>query len=130
LPVVPIPWEEASEARQLAAGQIGVSWLPDDLWSRGKCGLKILQYEAAGLPVVANRVGVHRSMVLDGWNGFLTDTPDEWVDALRRLAADSELRERLGRQARADVSARYSVAAWAPAFVAALEGVRGRSQAA
>ena len=47
----------ADEARQLAAGQIGVSWLPDDLWSRGKCGLKVFQYQAAGLPVVANPVG-------------------------------------------------------------------------
>ena len=57
LPVVPIAWSEHTEACELAAGNIGVSWLPDDLWSHGKCGLKILQYHAAGLPVVANPVG-------------------------------------------------------------------------
>ncbi len=58
LPVVcRSPGRGQTEARELAAGQIGVSWLPDDLWSRGKCGLKVLQYQAAGLPVVANPVG-------------------------------------------------------------------------
>ena len=63
LPVIPVNWKQQTEARELASGQIGISWVPDDLWSRGKCGLKILQYQAAGLPVVANPVGVHREMI-------------------------------------------------------------------
>ena len=60
LPIVPVAWNEETEAHEIAAGQIGISWIPDDLWSRGKCGLKVLQYQAAGLPVVANPVGAHR----------------------------------------------------------------------
>jgi glycosyltransferase involved in cell wall biosynthesis len=59
LPVVAVPWSEATEAEALAVGDAGISWIPDDLWSRGKCGLKILQYQASGLPVLANPVGVH-----------------------------------------------------------------------
>ena len=51
---------------ELAAGDVGVALMPDDLWSRGKCGLKILQYQAAGLPVLANPVGVHHEMVEPG----------------------------------------------------------------
>ena len=66
LPVVPIPWAEEWEAHDLAAGQIGISWLPDDLWSRGKCGLKVLQYQAARLPVVANPVGMQAEMIEPG----------------------------------------------------------------
>ena len=96
IPVVPVAWDEQTEARELAAGQIGVSWLPDDLWSRGKCGLKVLQYQAAGLPVVANPVGSHREMIRDGETGFLATTPDEWVDAVRRLAGDARLRQKMG----------------------------------
>ena len=81
IPVIPVAWNEQTEAREIAAGHIGVSWLPDDLWSRGKCGLKVLQYQAAGLPVVANPVGSHCEMIRDGETGFLATTPDEWVAA-------------------------------------------------
>jgi glycosyltransferase involved in cell wall biosynthesis len=130
LTVVPIPWSEATEPRDLAEGDVGISMVPDDLWSRGKCGLKVLQYEAACLPVVASRVGVHPTMVRDGWNGFLAGTPAEWVACIRTLARDPGLRERLGRQARADVAVRYGVARWSPAFVAAVAGARDQSQAA
>jgi glycosyltransferase involved in cell wall biosynthesis len=130
LETVAVPWSEQTEAHDLAAADIGISWIPDDLWSRGKCGLKVLQYEAASLPVVANSVGVHPAMVEHGANGFLADTSDEWVECIRKLAAEPGLRARLGRQAVADVAANYSVAAWSAAFVDAV-GARQdtRSQA-
>src|SRR5205085_460776 len=70
LTVVPCPWSEPGERRELASADIGISWLPDDAWSRGKCGLKVLQYMAAGLPVVANPVGVHTEMIGHGSTGF------------------------------------------------------------
>jgi len=122
VPVVPIAWDEETEARELAAGDIGVSWLPDDLWSRGKCGLKVLQYHAAGLPVVANPVGSHREMVRAGETGFLATTPDEWVDAVTRLAGDARLRQRMGLLGRQRVETDYSVAAWAETFVSSMTG--------
>ena len=73
LPVVECPWDAAAEAAEIAAADVGISWVPDDDWSRGKCGLKVLQYMAAGLPVVANPVGVHAEMVRHGETGFLAD---------------------------------------------------------
>jgi glycosyltransferase involved in cell wall biosynthesis len=123
LPIVPVPWDEQTEAREIAAGHIGISWIPDDLWSRGKCGLKVLQYQAAGLPVVANPVGAHREMIRDGETGFLATTALEWADALARLAADGPLRLALGRQARRQVEASYSVSAWADTFVTSATGM-------
>lgn len=122
LEVVPVSWSAASEAREIAAGDIGISLIPDDLWSRGKCGLKILQYRAAGLPVVADPVGVHPQMIRDGHDGFLPASDDAWEAAIRRLAADPGLRVRMGREARRAVEAEYSVAAWSGAFVAAIAG--------
>lgn len=120
LPVVVVPWSEATEAADLAAGDVGISWVPDDLWSRGKCGLKVLQYQAAGLPVLANPVGVHPEMIEPGVSGFLPNTDDEWVEAVRTLAGDPRLRTRMRLAARANVDAYYSVTAWSAAFVAAV----------
>ncbi len=122
LPIVPIRWEEQTEAIELSAGHIGVSWLPDDLWSRGKCGLKVLQYQAAGLPVVANAVGSHREMIRDGETGFLAESPQEWVDAVGRLLADSRLRQSMGVAARDRVETDYSVTAWAETFISSMTG--------
>src|SRR5207249_4095705 len=100
LPVIDCPWTEAGEAAALASADIGISWLPDDPWSRGKCGLKVLQYMAAGLPVVANAVGVHAELVSHGQTGFLVETPQEWAEAVRTLAQDPRLRRRMGRAGR------------------------------
>ncbi len=120
LPVVPCPWAEATEAAEIATSDIGISWIPDDPWSRGKCGLKVLQYMAAGLPVVANPVGVHPEMVRHGVNGFLAETPAEWVQAIGALAADPALRRRLGAAGRQRVEQDYSVAAGAGKWAALL----------
>jgi glycosyltransferase involved in cell wall biosynthesis len=120
LPVVAVPWSESTEAEEIARGDIGISWVPDDLWSRGKCGLKVLQYQAAGLPVVANPVGVHTSMIRPGSNGELAATPEDWIDRVRLLATNRARRLQMGRQARTDVVARYSIAVWSARFVAVL----------
>jgi glycosyltransferase involved in cell wall biosynthesis len=121
LPILPCPWDAASEARELAAGEIGISWVPDDLWSRGKCGLKVLQYMAAGLPVIANPVGVHPEMIRHGETGFLVSTAEQWRSAVTRLASDAGLRRRMGQAGRRWLEARYSVASGARAWLDMLD---------
>jgi glycosyltransferase involved in cell wall biosynthesis len=123
IPVVPVPWSEETEARDLSAGQIGISLLPDDLWSRGKCGLKVLQYQAAGLPVVANTVGMNIELIEPGATGYLAGTPDQWVEAVRTLAADPQRRLRMGQLARQRVESGFSVEAWEETFVSSVTGV-------
>lgn len=134
--VVPRRWSAATEVEDVAAADIGVSYLPDDAWSRGKCGLKVLQYMAAGLPVVANPVGMNRRMVVDGQTGLLADSPGEWAGAIARLAADPALRRRMGAAGRRAVEQRYSVERWGPQWADILESavrrplfekVRGRA---
>jgi glycosyltransferase involved in cell wall biosynthesis len=130
LPVHHCVWSEATEVDDLAAADIGISWLPDDLWSRGKCGLKVLQYMAAGLPVVANPVGVQAEMVQHGRTGFLVETADEWIEAILRLADDPALRRRMGQAGRQRVETEYSVAAGAAGWNQLLEGLARRNEAA
>ena len=77
--------------------------LPDTEYARAKAGFKLLQYMAAGVPVVASPVGINRDLVERSGAGFLADGPDEWEEALRTLLADPDLRERLGTSGRAFV---------------------------
>lgn len=120
LTVLPCPWSEASEGPELAQADIGISWIPDDLWSRGKCGLKVLQYMAAGLPVVANAVGVQADLVVHGETGFLANSTPQWVEAIGRLANDPALRRRLGQNGRQRAERSFGLKAGADAWIALL----------
>ena len=123
-------WTEATETADIADADIGIGWVPDDPWSRGKCGLKVLQYQAAGLPVIANSVGVQAEFVRDGVTGFQATTTEQWVDAVRKLAADAALRHRLGMAGREQVETRYSAEAGGRMWLAALERVHTISRKA
>lgn len=112
--VVPRQWSQATEAQEIAEADVGVSYLPDDEWSRGKCGLKVLQYMAAGLPVIGNPVGMNCEMIEHGRTGFLCTTAAEWADAAAQLAGNPDLRAAMGSAARRAVEDRYGVARWAP----------------
>ena len=124
LPVDAVPWRADTEAAELAAADIGIGWVPDDPWSRGKCGLKLLQYHAAGLAVVANPVGVQGEMVRSHQTGFAARTVAEWVAAVRALAADPVLRLHFGRAGRQQVETTYGVTAGGAAWVRLLEAGR------
>jgi glycosyltransferase involved in cell wall biosynthesis len=112
LPGVPLeflPWSEASEARQIAEFDVGIMPLPDDEWARGKCALKILQYMAAGVPVVASPVGINPDIIQDGKNGFLAASNEDWSERLNRLALSDSLRERIGKAGLETVTLSYTV---------------------
>jgi glycosyltransferase involved in cell wall biosynthesis len=130
LPVLARPWSEAGEAAELAAADVGISWVPDDLWSRGKCGLKVLQYMAAGLPVIANPVGVQADLVRHGTTGFLVETAEGWAAAVGRLARDPGLRRRLGAAGRRVVEKEYGIGAGAARWLALLDGLGAERAAA
>jgi glycosyltransferase involved in cell wall biosynthesis len=123
LPVDAVRWEQATERAEIADADIGIGWVPDDPWSRGKCGLKLLQYQAAGLAVVANPVGVQADIVRTNETGLQATTTDEWVHAVRTLAADPELRRRLGRAGREQVEREYSVEVGGCAWIALLDRI-------
>jgi glycosyltransferase involved in cell wall biosynthesis len=107
-------WRSETELQDLSEIDIGVMPLPDDRWSRGKCGLKALQYMALGIPAVCSPVGVNTDIIRDGENGFLAASEDEWVQKLTQLLHSAELRARLGAAGRATVEATYSAVAQAP----------------
>jgi glycosyltransferase involved in cell wall biosynthesis len=112
-----LPWSEDTEAALIQGMDIGVMPLPDDPWSRGKCGYKLIQYMACGLPVVASPVGVNSDIVEHGVNGFLAGNEQEWRTALETLAGDRNLRLRMGAEGRRKVERHYSSQVWGPRVV-------------
>ena len=93
-------WTLEEEVDLISDFTIGIMPLPDHPYTRAKAGFKLLQYMAAGIPVVASPVGVNQELVSQAGAGFLATTPDEWEDALRALASDPLLRRRLGDSGR------------------------------
>ena len=65
-------------------------------------------------------VGANRQVVQHGVNGFLADSAEEWTDALRKLAADPELRRRMGEEARRTVAEHYATAVIVPRLASIL----------
>lgn len=114
------PWSERGEVEALGQAHVGIMPLPDDDISRGKCGLKALQYMAVGRPVVISPVGVNREIVQSGQNGLLASSTSEWVEALEQLAQSPELRRRMGAQGRALIETRYSAAVVSNVFANAV----------
>ncbi|MFN4258802.1 MAG: glycosyltransferase [Gemmataceae bacterium] len=130
LPILFCPWSEATEATELATCDIGISWVPDDPWSRGKCALKVVQYLAAGLPVVVNPVGVQADLVGSAPIGFAAQTTEQWIAALGRLAQEPALRRQQGRTGRQLVEHDYSVTVGAARWLQLLDCLHARARGA
>jgi glycosyltransferase involved in cell wall biosynthesis len=108
------PWSLENELTDLHSFDVGVMPMPDNDWTRGKCGFKALQYMGVGVPAVVSPVGVNRQIINHGENGFLASTEDEWMTCLTRLVEDPSLRCHLGKAGRKTVEDRYSVKLNAP----------------
>lgn len=122
-----IPWSEETEISSIQGMDIGVMPLTDTPWARGKCGYKLIQYMACGLPVVASPVGVNAEIVDHGVNGFLASSEAEWQSALETLINDPELRLRMGQAGRKRVERDYSLQVHGPRVARLFADVAGRS---
>ena len=83
--------------------------LNDSSWERGKCGYKIIQYMACGLPSVASAVGANIEILNSPSVGFLASSQEEWETALDLLLSDQKLRIAIGIKARERIEARYCI---------------------
>lgn len=110
-------WSLADEVALLQRFDIGIMPLPDDPWTRGKGGYKLLQYMSTATPSIASPVGINRQIIRNGINGFLADSPDEWVGRLSDLIEDAGLRRRMGEHGRSDAEASYSLARSVPRLI-------------
>lgn len=104
-----IKWSKSHEITDLGKIDIGLMPLPDNEWSRGKCGFKALQYMAMGIPCVASPVGVNSEIITHEYNGYLAEAHEDWTKYLTLLVNNSSLREKLGKKGRKTVENHYSI---------------------
>ncbi len=118
-----MPWKAATELKDLGDIDVGIMPLPDDSWSKGKCGLKALQFMACGIPTVCSPVGVNKQIIHDGENGFIADSEEEWIEKLSRLLHSPDLCRQLGHAGRKTVETKYSANVQAPRVFDVLSSV-------
>jgi glycosyltransferase involved in cell wall biosynthesis len=106
-------WSIQAERQMLTEIDVGLMPLPDDQWTRGKCGYKLLRYFSAGLPTIASPVGVNKEL-LEGARGFAASKAEEWASGIEELAHGANTRTEIGVQARSYVEREYSYKVWAP----------------
>jgi len=118
-----VEWSQEAEKVLGELFHIGLMPLEQDPFQAAKCGCKLIQYMACGLPSVATSVGVNRSILQEGKTGYLAGNAGQWHDALLTLAHDPVLRTEVGRVAREVAVQSYSLNAWEARWIELLSNL-------
>lgn len=112
-----VPWNATTEVSDLQQIDIGIMPLQEDAWSEGKCGFKLIQYMSLGIPAVASGVGVNKTIIDNGINGYLCYDNNAWKSSLKKLITDVDLRKNFGAKGQAKIAAQYSLASQETKFL-------------
>ena len=112
-----VPWKEETEIFDLLQINIGLMPLEADPWCEGKCGFKLIQYMALGIPAVASPVGVNIQIIEEGKNGFLCSSQEDWYNQLSKLINEEDLRKTMGEKGREKILETYSIQANTDSFL-------------
>ncbi len=112
-----VQWSKENEISDLCEFDIGIMPLPDDMWSKGKCGFKGIQCMGLEIPVIMSPVGVNTQIIENEINGFLADNENQWLEALCKLIESPELRKSIGKQGKKTIEEKYSLANWEPKII-------------
>jgi len=108
-PVDVTPWLDFERIPEYIADfDVNLYPLTDDAWSRGKCAMRILEAMSMEIPSVASAVGENPHAINDGEDGLLVTTSEEWVEKLRLLIANPQLKKQMGQRGREKVIKEYS----------------------
>ncbi|WP_222927545.1 glycosyltransferase family 4 protein [Biomaibacter acetigenes] len=123
IPIEIKPWREETEVEDIKEFDVGIMPLVDEPWERGKCGYKLIQYMACGVPVVGSPVGINNKIIIDGINGFKANTINEWIYAFKKLHQDYNLRLKMGQAGRKLVEQNYCIQVTAPKLIKIIKSI-------
>jgi glycosyltransferase involved in cell wall biosynthesis len=98
---------------------IAIAPIKDTRFNRCKSDLKVIEFSAIGLPIVASDVAPYHRSIEHGVNGYLAKNAKDWIKYLERLVRDGELRRTMGDNARAFAETRMmhnNVLLWERAY--------------
>jgi glycosyltransferase involved in cell wall biosynthesis len=110
--VVCTEWNASTEYEEIISSDIGIMPLENNLFARGKCGFKLIQYMACGLPVVASALPANIEIVGESLVGYIADDDQDWFEYLEKLILDESLRRQLGEEGRRRIETKYSYQVW------------------
>ena len=103
-----IYWNEKTEVEDLQNIDIGLMPLIESPWSKGKCGFKLIQYEAIGIASIASDIGVNSDIILNNKSGVIIKD-NTWEPPLTTLINNAPLRKKMGENARQHIEKYYSL---------------------
>jgi len=110
-------WELETEQEDLLKMHIGIMPSKQGKWFEGKCGFKLIQYHACGIPAIASPTQVNSLITLHDQTGFIANNKDEWKVYLKKLIADPTLRTSMGNAGRKHIERNYSLDSLFPDFI-------------
>lgn len=102
-------WKEDREAEDIVTFDVGIMPLEDNIWERGKCGYKLIQYMGCGLPVIGTPIGVNKQLIEPGINGWHATTLEEWTEAFSQLLENPEQLLRMGNAGRKKIEEAFTL---------------------
>lgn len=104
-----IQWNRDNDQENLARIDIGLMPLEDNRFTRGKCGFKLIQYMAQGIPSIGQNIPPNDKIIGDF--GWVVNDLEGWKSALEEaLSKPQNELDKLGKSAREHISANFSFA--------------------
>ncbi|MDL2343603.1 glycosyltransferase family 4 protein [Deinococcus sp. MIMF12] len=104
-----IPWSMEGEIQALQEFDVGVMPLQDNVFVRGKCAFKLIQYGAVGIPSVGSDIGANGEVIRHGVTGLLAADPVDFETQLAELLRRPDLGREMGAAARRVIEERFSL---------------------
>jgi glycosyltransferase involved in cell wall biosynthesis len=110
-------WSLETEKKDISLFDIGIMPLQDDVFTRGKCAFKLIEYAASGIPGIGSRIGANIDVIKHGETGFLVDDDDELKSAIHTLLTDQDLRLKMGAANRKWAVGYFSLQSQVPVWI-------------
>lgn len=115
-----IKWTKNTEIEELSKLSLGIMPLLDEPFERGKCGFKLIQYMACGLPTISTPL--EANLKIDRGNGNLfAETENDWYDCFLKVWENQEYYQAIGQKNIETVEAYYSLESNVSSYIALFE---------